>query len=264
MLLCVPDYGDRRCGAAALAADGAAPRFAGHTSGASTLASLAPLADAGAVDVLDPPAPDRPGPTRRTSQPVPAAIAGSGPGGARVRPGARRAPGACARSRSPSRRGPRLPRRRLHRLELPRDAGRSRRALLLRGRPERGTPASCSRRSSCAPRRTGRSAAGEALTGPIARGDEDTVARHLDALRETRPEPRRRCLRGARGAHPRGSPRRGRRMRVERTTAGLRLDAPRRRAGGRAHDRARRRRWVPCTAAIWRSSRLRGNAATSS
>jgi predicted short-subunit dehydrogenase-like oxidoreductase (DUF2520 family) len=29
---------------------------------------------------------------------------------------------------------------------------------------------------------------GDALTGPIARGDEDTVSRHLDAIAETRPE----------------------------------------------------------------------------
>jgi predicted short-subunit dehydrogenase-like oxidoreductase (DUF2520 family) len=29
---------------------------------------------------------------------------------------------------------------------------------------------------------------GEALTGPIARGDEETVARHLEAIRELAPE----------------------------------------------------------------------------
>ena len=45
-----------------------------------------------------------------------------------------------------------------------------------------------------------------ALTGPIARGDEATVARHLEALRETRAGARRRSTRRSPSA-PASSPR---------------------------------------------------------
>jgi predicted short-subunit dehydrogenase-like oxidoreductase (DUF2520 family) len=183
LLLCVPDTAIVDA-AAALAADGAAPRFAGHTSGASTLASLAPLADAGAETFSIHPlqtVPDHE--TDFTA--CPAAIAGSGPE-------------ALAFARELAERLGMRP------FEVPEERRAAYHAAaciasnflvtleesasaLLEGAGVEDA------RELLAPivLRTAANWAergGEALTGPIARGDEDTVARHLDALRETAPE----------------------------------------------------------------------------
>ena len=93
-----------------------------------------------------------------------------------------------------------------------------------------------------------RSAPRAALTGPIARGDEATVARHREAIAERAPEPAGALRRaGRRHARARGS----RGMRTIRTVAEMR--APR---SACARPRAGRsgscRRWAPSTRATWR------------
>ncbi len=85
------------------------------------------------------------------------------------------------------RRGPRrLPRRRLHRLELPDHAGGGRRAAWPPAPARAGScsPPWCARRSRTGPR----SGPGSALTGPVARGDEATVAAQRAAVAERAPE----------------------------------------------------------------------------
>ena len=123
------------------------------------------------------------------------------------------------------------------RLQLPRRArgvgGRAARAGRRRGRARAARA-----RSSCAPPRTGPSAAPTALTGPIARGDEATVERHRDGARARR-RPSSSPLYEALAERARAIAQdRRRRMKVVRTKAELReaLAAPRR--DGRA-DRPR-------------------------
>ena len=101
---------------------------------------------------------------------------------------ARRSPSALGhgRRRGRRRRPRRLPRRRVDRLELPRHARGRRRAP---GRDRRRRPRARSSRSSAPTRRElGRAGAERALTGPIARGDEATVARQRDGVAERSPE----------------------------------------------------------------------------
>ena len=184
ILLCVPDA---EIPAAAAAVAGAAP-LVGHTSGAT------PLGRAGAR------APRR----RRALRPAPAAdVHGARRRPARLRLRRGRLDRRGARRRTPARRAPRhgpvrgarraarrLPRRRLDLLELPRHApGRGRGARRRRRHRRASTPARCSGRSCARPSRTGsRWGARDALTGPIARGDEATVARQRAAVASSGPE----------------------------------------------------------------------------
>ena len=202
VLLCVPDE------AIAEAARGPQPaprlRFAGHTSGATGLEALAPAGRAPA------PRPSRSTRCRRcrTADRLhrralrDLGLRQRGAGASRARlPRARHAAVRDRRGRPG-----RLPRGGRDRLEL------SRRAPGVRRRParphrRRGRPRAAWRRSSCGPPRTGPSAAREALTGPIARGDE-TVERHREEL--VAGSGAARPLRRARGARPgdRARPRR--------------------------------------------------------
>ena len=87
----------------------------------------------------------------------------------------------------PEERPRRVPRRGRDRLQLP---GRARgvRGRLLGARGRRRTPREVLAPLVLRSAANWADAGAAALTGPIARGDEDTVARHLDALRERAPE----------------------------------------------------------------------------
>ena len=99
VLLCVPDQAITEV-AAELVARGAAPRFAGHASGASTLDVLAPLVAAGAVPS---PHPLQTVPDRSTDfTGCPAAIAGSTPPALEFARTLTERLGGCGRSRSPT------------------------------------------------------------------------------------------------------------------------------------------------------------------
>ena len=182
------------------------------------------------------------------------------------------------------RRGPRrLPRRRLRRVELPRHDRRRRRAP---GRDRRASTASRSPSSCARPSTTGpRSAHAEALTGPIARGDEQTVARQRAAVAERAPEELElfdalaeatRRLAARRLADPRAAARRPRPrttaprapratpppLTTLRTVADLRATlAP---ASAPAARSGSCRRWAPCTRATSASSAAPARPATSS
>ena len=225
-------HGDRRGGRRARRRRLPALRFVGHTSGASPLDALAPLRAARRRDLLAPPTADRPRRRDRLHRRARPRSAGSDRGRrstSRTRLAEALRHAAVRGPRGPTRR---LPRRRRDRLQLPR------RARGVGGGPARARPASRTRRELLAPLvlRTAAnwSERGDAaLTGPIARGDEATVARHLEALRETRPGADRRFTRrspSAPASSPRGTP-----MRVVRTKAELRDRARRPRAAtGRA------------------------------
>ena len=99
-----------------------------------------------------------------------------------------------------------------------------------------------------------------ALTGPIARGDEATVARQRAAVAERTPE-----LLPLFDAMAAGHPRPGERARHEDPAHQVRRSAPR--CASRAARSARSascRRWAPCTRATSRSSAARARSATRS
>ncbi len=183
VLLCVPDGAIARA-AVSIAAAGAGLRFAGHTSGASGLDALAAIADHGAATFSLHPlqtVPDRA--TDFTG--CPAAISGSSAEALELARTLAEALG-------------------MRPFEVPEDRRAAYHAaasiasnflvaleesaaelLAAAGAPEARellaplvlrTAANWSERGA------------EALTGPIARGDEATVARHLEALREVAPE----------------------------------------------------------------------------
>ena len=192
VLLCVPD-GSIADAAEIVGATGFEPatsgaqRFVGHVSGATPLAALQ-AAQAEAFGI----------------HPLQTFAGGEGaeafarhrrrdrrddPGGARRR--AR--PGAAARhdaDRDLRRRARRLPRRRVDRLELPgHAAGRGRAMARRRRHRARRRPHAARSRWSAARSRTGPSSGrGEALTGPVARGDDATVARQRGAVEHHAPE----------------------------------------------------------------------------
>ncbi|HLM30708.1 MAG TPA: DUF2520 domain-containing protein [Solirubrobacterales bacterium] len=182
-LLCVPDDAIQKV-AAGLASAEPPPRFAGHTSGATTLAALQPLGDAGAELFSLHPLQTIPDSSADFTG-CPAAIAGSSQAalelarGLAVRLGMRpfevpeeRRAGYHAAASMASNLLVALEESAAELLEsIGLDAGRELLApLVLR------TAANWADRGA------------GALTGPIARGDEATVARHLEALRETAPE----------------------------------------------------------------------------
>ena len=128
-------------------------------------------------------------------------------GGRGVRGGARRAGSACARSPSPrSAAPPTTP----PPASPPTSSSRSRsRPPSCSMRPGSRTPASCSPRWSCAPPPTGPSAAPDALTGPIARGDRDDGRAPPSRPRRARARAAadvRRSGRADRGRHDRRGP----------------------------------------------------------
>jgi len=183
VLLCVPDQAIGKA-AATIAAAGARPRFAGHTSGASTLDALAPLAEAGAATFSIHPLQTVPD-TSTDFTACPCAIAGS-------------EAEALALARSL---GERLGMRPFEVAEDHRAAYHAaasiasnflvaleasavellERAGVADGR-ELLSPIVLRTALNWSERGDG------ALTGPIARGDEATVARHLEAIDATAPE----------------------------------------------------------------------------
>ena len=210
-------------------------RFVGHTSGATPL-SRARARGAAVAALRAPPAPDLRG-SRRT----PPDLAGCRSCRGRLDAGRASTPPRLARA---ARHGPfeisderprRLPRRRLDGLELPGDARGGGRASGRRRRPRRRSEARAALAAARAPhgRELGaRSARAEALTGPVARGDEVTVARpSAPPWREAAPELAA-ALRRDGGARPRARRAGG---------AGMRTCAHRRRAARRARPGAPRR-----------------------
>jgi predicted short-subunit dehydrogenase-like oxidoreductase (DUF2520 family) len=183
VLLCVPDDAIERA-AQTIASSGPKLRFAGHTSGASTLAPLAPLAAAGASTFSLHPlqtVPDRS--TDFTG--CPSAIAGADEQAVELARALAERLGMIPFEIAEDRRAAYhaaacLASNFLIALEEsaaallgeagPEDARELLAPLVLR------TAANWSERGAAA------------LTGPIARGDEATVARHLEALREIAPE----------------------------------------------------------------------------
>ena len=155
---------------------------------------------------------------------------------ARWRPPAR-SPRALGLRPSARPRGPRrLPRGRLDRLELPRHARGRRRAP---GRHRRRGSRAARPARARDRRELGRARPRGALTGPIARGDEDTVARQRAAVAERTPDL---LALSTPSSRPRGTLGRGptRRSRGMRTCAPSPTCAPRCRGAPRgAHDRPR-------------------------
>ena len=188
VLLCVPDEAIEPACEAVAGAD-PLPALVGHVSGAGTLAALEPAFAAGAATFSLHPLQTFPDGATAVEG-TPAAVAGSDDARRVLRARAGRAPrdAAVRRARGAARR---LPRRRLHGLELPGGAAG--------GVGRAAGPRGC--------RRSGRTEAREllaplvlrtaanwaergpdALTGPIARGDRATVERHRAALAELSPE----------------------------------------------------------------------------
>ena len=166
-------------------------------------------------------------------------------GGRHVRPRARsRARALATRAADDRRRGPRrgprrLPRRRLDRRQLPRHArGRGGAARRHRRRPRELLS------RSPAPRwRTGpRNGAEQALTGPVARGDEATIARQREAIEQRAPDLLERVRRSRRRIAGTGGV-----MRTIRTVAELRAHL-----GATPAASASSRPWAPSTPATSR------------
>jgi predicted short-subunit dehydrogenase-like oxidoreductase (DUF2520 family) len=183
VLLCVPDETIEQV-AEEIAGSGARPRFAGHTSGASSLATLGTLGDAGARSFSLHPlqtVPDRS--TDFTA--CPCAISGSDPEALALALALAERLGMRAFEIDEERRAAYhaaacIASNFLVALEesaaaLLREAGAADARELLAPLVLR-TAANWSERGA------------EALTGPISRGDEATVARHLAALHEAAPE----------------------------------------------------------------------------
>lgn len=183
LLICVPDASIAGV-AKELASGDAMPPYAGHTSGATPLAALAPLAARGSATFSLHPLQTVPDPGVDLAG-VPCATTGDGPAAERFAAGLARRLG-------------------LEPFALPEDARAAYHAAAsiasnflvaleesaaglldaigLDDPRELLAPLVLSTAANWAEHGAG------ALTGPIARGDEATVARHLDALREKAPQ----------------------------------------------------------------------------
>jgi predicted short-subunit dehydrogenase-like oxidoreductase (DUF2520 family) len=182
-LLCVPDAAIPAA-AAELADAAPPPRFAGHTSGATTLDALRPLSDAGAELYSLHPLQSIPDATADFTG-CPAAIAGSTPAALELArdlavrlgmrpfevPEERRAAYHAAASMASN-----------LLVALEESAAGVLESIGLDEPRELLAPLVLRTAANWADR------GAAALTGPIARGDEATVARHLEALRERAPE----------------------------------------------------------------------------
>ena len=183
VLLCVPDG---EIAAAAAAVTPGVP--VGHCSGATGLDVLAGHEAFGLHPLMTVTAGERLCPRRRSRRGYSPARARPSPARPRGRSRSPRSSprgSACARRRSPTRTAPRTtppPRSR-------RTSSSRSRAPPSGWRARPGSAASCWRRSCARRSRTGSGSAREdALTGPIARGDEATVARQRAAVAERAPD----------------------------------------------------------------------------
>jgi len=182
VLLCVPDA--EVANACEAAADAPGLRFVGHTSGAITLDALEPARTAGAETFSMHPMQTIPDAGADLTA-APAAIAGSTPAASEV---ARRIAGACQMSSFDV---PEESRAAYHAaaaiasnflVTLESSAEELLEAAGIENGRELLAPLTLRTAANWAERGP------EALTGPISRGDEATVERHLDAIAERAPE----------------------------------------------------------------------------